>query len=135
MWLLQQKKQSYNSLENLFDFPYITENKYLNNHSVELKETADEFSLSVVLPGVLKKDVKLEYRDGYVMVAANKKSELESISEGDSKVSDLTTVDYQRQFYVGDIDSKKISAKLNHGILTIILPKKEEQKAQLIQIS
>ena len=135
MWLLQQKKQSYNSLENLFDFPYITENKYLDTHSVELKETADEFNLSVVLPGVLKKDIKLEYRDGYVMVEANKKSKLESVTEGNSNVSDLTTVDYQRQFYVGDIDSKKISAKLNHGILTIILPKKEEQKAQLIQIS
>ena len=135
MWLLQQKKQSYNNLENLFDFPYITDNKYLNTHSVELKETADEFSLSVVLPGVLKKDIKLEYRDGYVMVEANKTSELESENYSKSNVSELATVDYQRQFYVGDINSKNISAKLNHGILTIILPKKEEQKAQLIQIS
>ena len=134
MWLLTQKKQSYNNLENLFDFPYISENRYINTYSADLKELDNELILTIVLPGVLKKDIKLEYKQGYILVDANKLSEPNLDESKQTTYSEVPSLVYQRKFYVGEINHEKISAELSHGILTVTLSKKEEKNAQLIDI-
>ena len=135
MWLLKQKKQSYNNLESLLDFPYISENRYVNANSVELNETENELILSIALPGVLKKDIKLEFLEGYFLVEANPTFAKEAERIKSNQFSEVATVDYQRQFYVGDINQKSITAELNHGILKVVFPKKEDKKAQVINIT
>ena len=134
MWLVQPKNKSYHELDSLFDFPFSSGfNSKYHHLASEIKQTDDTIIVSVALPGVQKKDIKLEFKDEYLYIEANSKKEDSKNQNND--YSELSSVYFNRQFYIGDINQKKIKAKLDHGILEVILPKKEESKAQVIDIS
>ena len=134
MWLLQPKNKSYHALDSLFDFPNSSGlNSRYQQSASQIKQTDNDIIVSVALPGVQKKDIKLEFKDDYLYIDAN--SQTDGVNKEDSDYSELTSLQYSRQFYIGDINQKKSSAKLDHGILVVTLPKKEESKAQLIDIS
>lgn len=81
-----------------------------------------EFEMFV--PGLTKKDVKVELEESKLMISANYESE-------------LTSYNISRSFTISnDIDTKHISASVENGVLRISLPykKKEEKEKTRIQI-
>ena len=82
--------------------------------------TEEERILEIELPGVEKGDINLEFEKGILDVSAKRKA---TYGGEDSEI------EYEESIRVGtDVDFQKAKADLKNGILTIKLPKREQDK-------
>lgn len=101
----------------------------------DIRQTDNEYIIEAELPGFEKKDIKLELKNNYLTVSANKEEENEDTGNGylrrERRVGQVC-----RSFYVEGIDQKDITAKYDKGILEVNLPKKqkEEEPENIIEI-
>ena len=88
----------------------------------DVQETDGGFRLSVDLPGVRPEDVKVTVKDGRLDVTAT------------SKVADRERR-FQAVFTLPtDVDDARLDASLEHGVLTLFLPKAAKPEAREIPI-
>ncbi len=90
---------------------------------VDILEGDDAYLVIADVPGV-KKDIHVEYLEGELRLRARREVEHESWAS-----------DYRRTFRVGrNVDVDEITAKLEHGVLRVHLPKKASAKPRQIQV-
>lgn len=93
---------------------------------LDVYEDENERVVRMEVPGVRKKDIEIELENAVLAVRAKR----EEKQEGGT-----STIDLSRSVTVGDdVDADKISASLENGMLTIILPKKEQAKPKQITV-
>ena len=129
--------------ENLFDeffngwdreFRNMDRQLYGKNAAREMKtdvhEHEDHFEVDIDLPGFKKEDVNLELQNGYLTVTATKGLDKdETTKKGRLIRQERYAGTMQRSFYVGDaLTEQDITAKLEHGVLSLSIPKKDERK-------
>lgn len=97
----------------------------------DVKEHDNCYELDIDLPGVKKEDVKAELKDGYLTVSATHGSQDDQKDENGKYIRrERYYGSASRSFYVGDqVKQEDIKAKFENGILKMIIPKVEEQKA------
>ena len=100
----------------------------------DLVEKENEYELTVSVPGVDKKDISISYHNGYLTIGVNQKSENKGDKKSHQIVRERVYRNAGRSFYVGSVDENKLGAKLNDGILTIVVPKEQAQAKKLIEI-
>jgi HSP20 family protein len=83
-------------------------------------------------PGLDKKDIEVEYDNGYLKISASKEEEHEDKNKNYIK-KERSYGRVERQFYVGNIKEEAIKAEFNNGILKISVPK-QEKATKLIEI-
>ena len=93
----------------------------------DVSESEDAYTVEMNLPGVKKENVKIELKDGYLIVNASTKRE---VTEEDKKTKYIRKERYSgsgsRTFYVGeDVTQEDIKGEYKHGILKLFVPKKE----------
>ena len=95
----------------------------------DIKETDAAFELAIDLPGFAKEDVAVDLKDGYLSISAKTSKESEDKDEKGTYVrKERFSGTCSRTFYVGeDIEEDEVKAKFENGILTIDVPKKQEQ--------
>ena len=107
---------------------------YGKNAAREMKtdvhEHEDHYEVDIDLPGFKKDEITLELENGYLTVTAAKGLDKdENGGKGKLIRQERYTGTLQRSFYVGDqLTREEISAKLEHGVLMISLPRKDEKK-------
>ena len=123
-----------------FDFPAFEEfndvdRKLYGKHAphvmkTDVKEHDDKFEVDIDLPGFKKEDITLELQNGYLTVTAAKGLDKdETTKKGKVIRQERWAGTMQRSFYVGDaLTEADIGAKLEHGVLSLNIPKKEEKK-------
>ena len=96
----------------------------------DVKETEKGYEVAVDLPGFKKDDVTVELNNGYMTITAQKKVDNDKKNkEGKYIRREHYAGSMSRSFYVGDqFTENDIHAQMNDGILTLQIPKKEEQK-------
>ncbi len=101
--------------------------------AVDIYETAEALVLVADLPGVPGDGVTLDLKDSLLTIQGEISPPL---GEGETMVSqEYSTGDYYREFQLGElIDKSKIEATMNHGVLTLVLPKAERAKPRKIQV-
>jgi HSP20 family protein len=99
--------------------------------SVNVAEDDKEFRIEVAVPGLSKKDVRIDLEDQILTISSAHKEE-----QADKKTNymrrEFRHSAFKRSFELPDaVDHEKIVARHEAGIVTIHLPKKEEmvQKA------
>ena len=105
----------------------------------DVAESEDAYTVEMNLPGVKKENVKIELKDGYLIVNASTKRE---VTEEDKKTKYIRKERYSgsgsRTFYVGkDLTQEDIKAKFEDGVLKLTVPKiekPEEPKSKYITI-
>ena len=99
--------------------------------AVDVKESPDEYVLSASLPGVDASDVSIEIEDGAVAIRAENREE-----EGDAfLVRERSVGHYYRKLSLpSPLDAKKATAEMQHGLLSLSLPKAETAKSQLVPV-
>lgn len=106
----------------------------------DVAESEDAYTVEMNLPGVKKENVKIELKDGYLIVNASTKSET---TEEDKRTKYIRKERYSgsgsRTFYVGkDLTQEDIKAKFEDGVLKLTVPKiekkPEEPKSKYITI-
>ena len=95
---------------------------------VELHEKDTEYSVRAELPGVKKDNLDIDIDKNHITINAKKEEEQREDTKGYRK-SEFRYGEFSRTVYFPqDIDVEKTTAKLEHGILSIIAPKVEAEK-------
>ena len=105
---------------------------------VNIKETAEAFVVDMAVPGLKKSDFHINIDNQLLSISTEMKEENEH-KEGNYTRREFGYSSFKRTFTLPEtVDEEKINASYNEGILSIILPKKEEAKqkpARSIDIS
>ena len=85
--------------------------------------------ISERLPGFQKDQIQLSLENGYLTITATKEVEKDKTKKGKTIRQERYDGTLQRSFYVGDaLTEEDITAKLEHGVLSLNIPKKAEKK-------
>ena len=91
--------------------------------SCDVLDEGDRYVIHAEMPGVEKKDVKLNATDNSVEISAEHKVESEE-KKKDYLRKERKAISYYRRLPLPEkVDSSKAQAKLNNGILTVDIPK------------
>lgn len=98
-----------------------------NVMNTDIKEHEKEYVVKIDLPGFKKEEVEAELHEGYLTISATKKKEAEDTEKAGKYIRRERCIEAcKRSFYVGEnIEKEDIRASLKHGVLTLVIPKKE----------
>ncbi|MBN1695794.1 Hsp20/alpha crystallin family protein [candidate division WOR-3 bacterium] len=100
----------------------------------DVKEDEDKYTVTVEVPGIEKKDLKIKVKENSLLVEGEKREETKEEGESYLRV-ERSYGNFRRAFsFASDLDEKKVNAEFKDGILTITLPKTEKEKPQEIEI-
>jgi len=96
----------------------------------DIKEHEDHYDVQIDLPGFRKEDISVELNDGYLTITAAKGHDQEEKNKAGKIIrQERYAGEMSRSFYVGDeLSSEDIHAKYEGGVLTLKVPKKQEQQ-------
>ena len=96
----------------------------------DVREHEDHYDLEIDLPGFRKEDINVELNDGYLTITAVKGHEEDEKNKAGKIIrQERYSGSMSRSFYVGDtLTVDEIHGKYEGGVLTLNIPKKEEQK-------
>jgi HSP20 family protein len=93
---------------------------------VDIQETDKEIILDFELPGIDKKDIKVELKDNRLTVSGERKQETKSDNAEHRRI-ERHYGKYERTFTLPDtVSADKVAAEYKNGILTLNLPKTEK---------
>jgi HSP20 family protein len=105
--------------------------------AVDIHEYADRFEFYVDVPGVDPKNVELTLEDG-VLTLSGRRDHLPQNKRGDEPQYQRTERGlghFYRRFVLPDtVDSDKVNASGNNGVLTVTVPKQAKAMPRRIQI-
>ncbi|MCU0455789.1 MAG: Hsp20/alpha crystallin family protein [Bacteroidales bacterium] len=120
-------------LSNLFDddfFPTLT-SRTSSMPAVNIRENEKNFTLDLAVPGMDKKDLKIDINEDVLTISAETRNENEENNEG-YKRKEFSYTSFCRSFYLPEnVTKEKIAASYKDGILSVELPKNDEEKAKL----
>jgi Molecular chaperone (small heat shock protein) len=124
------------SFSEIFDEKFVTKRPAAN-----VLAKGDSFQLELAVPGLRKEDIDLKVEKDVLIISAIKKED-KSTEENKEEVKyrrqEFDYTSFKRTFHLNEtIDTTKISAAYENGILVITLPKKEEviKKSRAIDIA
>ncbi len=92
--------------------------------SVNISDVNKAFEVNVAVPGLEKKDVKIEIKDKYLVVSSEKQYENEEKNKNWLR-REYGYASFQRMFELPDsADHEKVLAEMKKGILSIKIGKK-----------
>lgn len=120
-------------LSNLFDddfFP-VMNNRTGSMPAVNIKENDKSFILELAVPGMDKKDLKIDINEEVLTISSESKSESEEEKDG-YKRKEFSYSSFCRSFYIPEnVNREKIGATYKDGILNVELPKMDEEKNKI----
>jgi len=102
--------------------------------SVDVRETEDALLVEAELPGIDKKDVKLDVKDGVLTISGERHYEKDVKEENVHRI-ERSYGSFSRSFSLPrNIDTEKVEANMKDGVLKVRLPKLETAKGRSITI-
>ena len=98
-----------------------------NPIKADVRETDKEFIVEADMPGVKKEDIRLDLRDGVLTIGVEHNEQTNEEKENYIR-KERRYGSYSRTFHVDGVNQENVSAKYNDGVLTVNLPKVEEEK-------
>ena len=101
----------------------------LDSMRTDIKETDNDYQLSIEMPGFKKDEIKVALENGYLTVSAEKNEQQEEGGENAKYLRKECRVSCQRSYYVGDqVQEEAVKAKYENGMLLLSVPKEEPKK-------
>ena len=95
----------------------------------DIYEKDGDYHIEMDVPGFDKNEIKIEANKDNLIITAEKSSETNEDDEGKNYIHrERSYGKYQRSFYLRDLDSSKVNAEFNNGVLKITVPKKDESE-------
>ena len=94
----------------------------------------NEYIVEVEMPGVDKQGLEVTVEGNEMTIIGRRKQDL---PEGELLYSETPlSLDYRRTFELGaDVDTTKIRAEMDQGVLKLHLPRREDAKKRKVEIS
>jgi len=103
----------------------------------DIHETNESFLITAEIPGVSKENIKIDIEDEILTLKGEKKAEQE-VKDESGKVykRERSYGAFQRRFVLPDnIDSKKVKANFEHGVLKLTVPKKVPSQEKKVEVT
>ncbi len=94
---------------------------------VNLYATDDSYEVRAEMPGVRKEDVSIELENAVLSIRAKRSLENEQGGGEITMARDITVGD--------DVAADKVKARMENGVLSIQLPKREARKPKAIKVA
>lgn len=112
----------------------VAEARNVFNPPIDIYETDEGLVLLADLPGVNQQGVELQVQDNRLTLFGRGKSTIPP--EAQVVYREYQEGDYLRSFILSDeVDHQRIRAKLNNGVLEVVLPKAPRIQPRRIQVS
>jgi len=99
--------------------------------AVNIREDDKKFTLDLAVPGIDKKDLKIDINDDLLTISSETKNELEESREGYQR-KEFSYSSFCRSFQLPENTNRdKIEANYKDGILSVAIPKVDEEKNKL----
>lgn len=107
---------------------FVTSDFFGTHAPVNIRETKDAYALEVVAPGFDKADFKINLEGQTLTISTEKKVEQKEENEKHIR-REFSFRSFSRSFKLDEsVDAEKINAKYENGVLKLTLPKKEDKK-------
>jgi len=135
---LYDLQDSINKLNRFFHLPTEADFSTLSTSEwaprADIKEEKNHYLVSIDIPGVDPKDIKITMEDGMLSISGERQNEEVEKSENYYRC-ERTMGKFSRRFSLPDtIDGTNIKAKMNQGVLEVVIPKSEKTKPRTIAI-
>ncbi len=101
---------------------------------LDIYEDNDKIVVEAEIPGLNKEDIKINVADNILTIKAEKKKE-EKVKDKDVIYEEIAYGIYEREIELPQtVDTEKIDAVYEDGVLKVVLPKKEEVKPKEIKV-
>jgi len=128
-------------LGRFFGNRVLDDGNYLAPYGVDVREDADHVYVEAELPGYKKDEVDVNLENQTLTISAehNENNEPKSGEKNEKAewlLRERRYTRYQRSFTLPPtVDAQSVQAKLNDGVLTVTLNKREESKPRRITVS
>jgi HSP20 family protein len=120
-------------MSNLFDddfFPSL-HSRSSSMPAVNIREDEKSYILDLAVPGMDKKDLKIDINEDVLTISSESKHETEENKDG-YKRKEFSYSSFCRSFYIPEnVNRDKIEANYKDGILAVGLPKQKEEKSRV----
>jgi HSP20 family protein len=98
--------------------------------AVNLKETADNYEVEVAAPGMRKNDFKVQLEGNVLTISSERTNQPEEKENERYSMREFSYQSFSRTFTLQKdvVDTEKIEARYEDGILRLLIPKKEQVK-------
>ena len=101
----------------------------------DINEKDDRYELKAELPGFSKDQIDISYENGTLIISAeNNQVNEEKDDEGKVIQKERSYSNVKRMYSLNNIDEDNIEAKFEDGILSVDLPKTENNQRKVIDI-
>lgn len=102
--------------------------------AVDIKEEENQFVIHADIPGVNPKDLDVHMENGMLNISGERSSESREERESYKRI-ECSRGTFLRRFTLPDTaDADNISAKSNHGVLEVVIPKYKKSQAKKITV-
>ncbi|MDX5333978.1 MAG: Hsp20/alpha crystallin family protein [Gammaproteobacteria bacterium] len=102
--------------------------------SVDIKEEADAYVIYADIPGVDPKDIEVHMEHGVLTIRGERKSETSEERDNFRRVERVRGSFYRRFSLPDTADAEKITARSEHGVLEVRIPKQEKLQPRRIAV-
>lgn len=140
---LQSRKDLWSEMDQVFDqlatvaLPIYQDSAWTNKEftpASELVEDENQFMLTIDLPGLKKEDIKIEMNDKTLSISGERKREVRHENQHVHRLEKNYGF-FKRSFILPNtVQSDKIEARFENGVLELTLPKTAIAAARKIEI-
>lgn len=99
----------------------------ISSFKTDIKDNGSEYLLEADLPGFKKEDIDVNLENNYLTIKAERKVENEEKDKKGRYIRcERSYGSFMRSFDVSDVDTDKITASYEDGVLKLNMPKKEK---------
>lgn len=102
--------------------------------TVDIKEEKDKFVLNADVPGVDPKDIEVSMQNGVLTIEGKRDDKHEEKDDNFVRVERISGRFYRQFNLPQTADQDAISARSNHGVLEITIPKAQQKDAKKIEV-
>lgn len=147
--IFKHRENFVNSFDKLFDqmiakqFPTLTDELGVDFFAkssypkVDILDYPEKVEIVSEIPGLNKKDIQIEIKDGVLTISGKKSSDKKSKEKATYLYRELKHSSFKRSFTLGEnLNEENVEAKFQDGILTINIAKTEpkEDKSTFVEI-
>ncbi|MDX9947190.1 MAG: Hsp20/alpha crystallin family protein [Bacteroidales bacterium] len=118
-------------LGSIFDDDFFPVTSRGSSPAVNIREDEKRFILDLAVPGLDRKDMKIDINEDLLTISAETKNESEETNDG-YKRKEFSFSSFCRSFQIPEnVKVEKIEANYKDGVLSVTLPKVDEEKNKI----
>lgn len=113
---------------------FFNEDMFTYGKDIDIYHEDDKFMVEVDMPGFDKEDIVVEFKGDVLSIDAKMSDEVEDTSNKNYYYRSRSSKSYSRQIRFNNVDSEKVDAAYDNGVLKVTLPTKDKETENVNRI-